>query len=59
MIDNHFVKQNIVREIKYYNNIYEKCKNNFPIMAYRAMEKKNKLYELLYNPVKVVTETIV
>ena len=59
MMENHFVKQNIIKEINNCNNIYEKCKNNFPIMAYRAIEKKNKLYELLYNPSKVVTETIV
>jgi len=58
-MNNSFMKENIIKEINEYNEIYERCKNNFPIMAYRAMEKKNKLYELLYNPVKVVTETIV
>ena len=49
----------ILEEIDYYSKCYLKYKNTFPLMALRAQEKKNELFNQLFIQDKVPRETLV
>tara|TARA_B100000242_G_C42880570_1_gene408565 strand:- start:45 stop:224 length:180 start_codon:yes stop_codon:yes gene_type:complete len=49
----------LLDEIDYYSKFYLKYKNSFPVMALRAKQKKNELFNQLFIKENVVRETLV